>query len=160
MGDSDGDGLPDLVEALTRTNPLVPEDLLDTDRDGISNVTEVEARGDPLSADLAFHAERGYGYSQAPGENTPDGRFCYKLRAENVTLMETLQRPNPFVPGRVIPAGNNDIYLYMQVGRDNDPRGSGVGALFVDDKVNYTESQGKNFDGVRPFTPNDFILGT
>lgn len=160
MGDTDGDGLPDLVEALTRTNPLVPEDLLDTDRDGISNVTEVEARGDPLSADLAFHAERGYGYSQAPAENTPDGRSCYKLRAENITLMETLERPNPFVPGRFIPAGNNDIYLYMQVGRDNDPRGSGVGALFVDDQVNYTESQGKSFDGVRTFEPNDFILGT
>jgi hypothetical protein len=159
MGDSDGDGLPDLVEALARTNPLVPEDLLDTDRDGVSNVQEVEARGDPLSADLAFQAERGYGYSLLPADSTPDGRACYKVRAENITVVQTLERPHPFIPGRVIPAGNNDIYLYMQVGRDNDPRGAGVGSLFID-SVGYTESQGKNFTGVRPFTPNDFILGT
>jgi hypothetical protein len=158
MGDSDGDGLPDLVEALGRTNPLVPEDLLDTDRDGTPNIQEMEVRGDPLSADLAFQAERGYGYSLAPAENTPDGRACYKVRAENITVMETLERPNPFIPGRVIPAGNNDIYLYLQVGRDNDPRGAGVGSLFVD-SIGYTEAQGKNFDGVRPFEPNDFILG-
>jgi hypothetical protein len=159
MGDSDGDGLPDLVEALTRTNPLVPEDLLDTDRDGISNVQEVEARGDPLSADLAFQAERGYGYSLAPADDTVDGRACYQLRAENITLVETLERPNPVIPGRIIPAGNNDIYLYMQVGRDNDPRGSGVGALFIN-SVGYTESQGKDFEGVLTFTPKDFVLGT
>ncbi|HEX8699717.1 MAG TPA: calcium-binding protein [Myxococcaceae bacterium] len=159
MGDSDGDGLPDLVEALTRTNPLVPEDLLDTDRDGITNIQEVESRGDPLSADLAFQAERGYGYSLAPIDNTPDGRACYRLRAENITVVETLERPHPFIPGRDIPAGTNDIYLYLQVGRDNDPRGSGVGSLFID-SVGYTNEQGKDFTGVRSFEPNNFILGT
>lgn len=159
MGDSDGDGLPDLVEALGGTNPLVPEDLLDTDRDGISNVEEMLAHGDPLSADIAFHTERGYGYSLELSQTTPDGRACYKVRAENITLMPTLERPNPLFPSVVIPKGTNDIYLYMQVGRDNDPRGVGVGSLFIEPVI-YTEENGKEPAGTLPFTPNDFILGT
>ncbi|MDY7226535.1 calcium-binding protein [Hyalangium rubrum] len=159
MGDTDGDGLPDLVEALGLTNPLVPEDLLDTDRDGITNIEEVQARGDPLSADIAFHAERGYGYSFELAEPTPDGRACYNVRAENITVVPTLERQDPIYPGVVIPRGNNDIYLYLQVGRDNDPRGTGVGSLYVK-PVRYTEEQGKNPTGILPFSPNDFILGT
>ena len=34
VADTDGDGLSDFVEVMSRTNPLVPEDLIDTDRDG------------------------------------------------------------------------------------------------------------------------------
>ncbi len=158
MGDSDGDGLPDLVEALSRTNPLVPEDLLDTDRDGISNAREVEAHGDPLSADIAFHAERGYGYSLEPADPTPDGRACYNVRAENITVMPTRERLHPFIPGRVIPAGTNDIYLYMQVGRDNDPYGAGVGSLFIQ-SMTYSEDTGKLPAGTLPLLPDDFITG-
>jgi hypothetical protein len=158
MGDTDADGLPDLVEALGRTNPLVPEDLLDTDRDGISNVEEVLARGDPLSADISFQAERGYGYSLELAPPTPDGRACYKARAENITVVQTLARPNPIFPGRTIPAGTNDIFLYLQVGRDNDPRGAGVGSLFVT-SVNYSEEKGKTPATTIGFNPDDFVLG-
>ncbi len=98
VADTDGDGLPDLVEALAYTNPLVPEDLLDSDRDGLPNISEVEAHGDPLSADIAFRAERGYGYSIADAEPTADGRACYAVRAENITLVPTLERPQPRLP--------------------------------------------------------------
>ena len=159
VGDTDGDGLPDLVEALGHTNPLVPEDLQDSDRDGIPNITEVEAHTDPLSADLAFQTERGYGYSITEAEPTVDGRACYAVRAENVTLMPTLERPHPVFPGRRIPAGSNDVYLYMQVGRDNDPRGSGIGALRLE-TLQYDEQRGRTPAGTRTFTPEDFILGT
>jgi hypothetical protein len=158
MGDSDGDGLPDLVEALSRTNPLVPEDLQDTDRDGIPNIQEVEARGDPLSADIAFHVERGYGYSLTPSAPTPDGRACYQVRAENITVVPTRERPHPFIPGRSIPAGTNDVYLYLQVGRDNDPRGAGIGALFIQ-SVGYSEKGGRTPVLIPPFSPADFVLG-
>lgn len=159
MGDSDADGLPDLVEAFGRTNPLVPEDLLDTDRDGVPNIQEAIVRGDPLSADLAFQAERGYGYAFEPTTPTPDGRACYKVRAENITVVPTLERPHPLFPGVTIPQGTNDLYLYMQVGRDNDPRGAGVGALFIE-SLRYSEDKGKEPNQTLTFTPNDFILGT
>ncbi|WP_375771156.1 thrombospondin type 3 repeat-containing protein [Archangium gephyra] len=159
VGDSDGDGLPDLVEALTRTNPLVPEDLQDSDRDGIPNIQEAEAHSDPLSADLAFQTERGYGYSITEAAPSEDGRACYAVRAENVTLVPTLERPEPSIPGRRIRAGTNDIYLYMQVGRDNDPRGAGIGSLRIE-RLRYTEDEGRVPAGTRSFSPEDFILGT
>lgn len=158
MGDSDTDGLPDMVEAFGRTNPLIPEDLLDTDRDGVPNIDEALVRGDPLSADLAFQAERGHGYSLEPSEPTPDGRACYKVRAENITVVPTLEHPHPLFPGVTIPQGTNDIYLYLQVGRDNDPRGAGVGALYVE-SIRYSEEQGKDPDGTITFAPDNFILG-
>jgi hypothetical protein len=160
MGDTDADGLPDLVEALARTNPLVPEDLLDTDRDGVPNIDEVLARGDPLSADIAFQAERGYGYSlEQLEQGTPDGRACYKVRAENITVVPTLERPHPLFPGVQIRAGTNDIFLYMQVGRDNEPRGAGVGALYQE-SIRYSEEGGKDPAGTRTFVPDQFVLGT
>lgn len=159
VGDTDGDGLPDLVEALSQTNPLVPEDLLDTDRDGISNVAEVEAHGDPLSADLDFHRERGYGYSivPLPPTSTSD-RACYRTRVENVSLVPTLERPHPFFPGEVIPKGTNEVYLYLQVGRDNDPRGAGVGSLFIQE-IQFDPKSGRTPAGTVSLTSDDFIVG-
>ena len=56
--------------------------------------------GTPLSADLAFQAERGYGYSLEPAEPTADGRACYKVRAENITVVPTLRAAPPALPGR------------------------------------------------------------
>lgn len=158
VGDTDGDALPDLVEALSQTNPLIPEDLQDTDRDGISNVREVEAHGDPLSADLDFHRERGYGYSLVEKEPTPDNRACYRARVENVTLAPTLERPHPVFPGERIAAGTNEVYIYFQVGRDNDPRGAGIGSLFIQE-LQYSEQTGRTPAGTVAFTPEDFILG-
>ncbi|MBZ4332687.1 calcium-binding protein [Corallococcus interemptor] len=160
VGDTDGDGLPDLVEALSQTNPLIAEDLLDTDRDGISNVAEVEAHGDPLSADLDFHRERGYGYSIVPLPPTATSdRACYRTRVENVSLVPTVERPHPLIPGEVIPAGTNEVYLYLQVGRDNDPRGAGVGSLFIQE-IQYDPDTGRTPAGMVPLVSDDFIVGT
>ncbi|MCY1016511.1 calcium-binding protein [Pyxidicoccus sp. MSG2] len=159
IGDTDGDALPDLVELLSMTNPLVPEDLLDSDRDGITNVAEVEAHGDPLSADLDFHVERGYGYNLVQSEPSADGRTCYATRAENITVVPTRERPHPFIPGEVIKAGTNEVYLYLQAGRDNDPRGAGIGSLFIQ-PIQYSEEAGRTPAGTVALDPNDFILGT
>ncbi|RKG64046.1 calcium-binding protein [Corallococcus sp. CA054B] len=158
VGDTDGDGLPDLVEALSGTNPLVAEDLLDTDRDGLTNVAEVEAHGDPLSADLDFHRERGYGYSIVPLPPTgTSNRACYRTRVENVSLVPTLERPHPLIPGEVISAGTNEVYLYLQVGRDNDPRGAGVGSLFIQE-IQYDPDTGRTPAGMVPLVSDDFIV--
>ncbi len=159
IGDTDGDGLPDLVEALAMTNPLIPEDLLDSDRDGITNVAEVEAHGDAFSADLAFHRERGYGYELVETTPTADGRSCYQVRVENVTVVPTRERPHPFIPGEVIKAGTNEVYLYLQAGRDNDPRGAGIGSLLIQE-IQYSEQGGRLPAGIIPLDPDTFIPGT
>lgn len=157
IADTDGDGLSDLVEQLSGTNPLIPEDLKDDDRDGLSNVGEAEAHTDPLSADIAFQKERGYGYSITPAAPTIDGRACYDLDIYNVTLVGTLARPDG--SGLTIRKGTNDLYVYLQVGRENDPRGNGIGALFVPPDVTFTPPSTRRPRGVISFTPEDFSTG-
>ncbi len=158
IADTDGDGLPDLAEFLGGTNPLIAEDLKDDDRDGLSNVAEIEAHTDPISADIAFQQERRYGYSIVPTTPTPDGRACYELNIYNVTVVGTLARPSPDGSGLVIQKGTNDLYVYFQVGRDNDPRGTGIGSLFVP-QVRFTPPATRRPRGVIEFTPDDFVSG-
>jgi len=156
MGDTDGDGVNDLVEFLSSTNPLVPENLTDTDRDGFINMDELLSHTDPLSADAAYHAERGYVYSITDAPATPDGRPCYNIRAENISLADTLPRPDP--PFADIPRGTNDIYLYLQFGRENDSRAFGISSLRVD-QVRFTPPNKKKPSGTIKISPDDFILG-
>ncbi|MFT3841195.1 MAG: calcium-binding protein [Myxococcaceae bacterium] len=157
ISDTDGDGLPELVELLSGTNPLIPEDLKDDDRDGKTNIDEVLLHSDPRSADIRFQEDRGYGYAIAESETTPDGRQCYTLDAYNIGLVQTLRRPNPPYPD--VPKGNNDIYLYFQVGRDNDPRGTGIGTLFIE-QVRFTPPNKKKPKGIIHVAPADFVLGS
>jgi hypothetical protein len=156
IADTDGDGLPDFVEHLGGTNPVVAEDLRDDERDGLNNVGEIEAHTDPLSADIAFQKERGYGYSIVPTTPTPDGRACYELDIYNVSVVGTLARPDG--AGLTIPRGSNDIFVYFQVGRDNDPRGTGIGSLFIS-RVNFTPPATRKPRGVISFTPEQFLPG-
>ena len=156
MSDSDGDSLPDLVEVLSGTNVLVPEDLADDDRDGFTNVSEVEAHTDPLSADLAFRADRGIGYVVVEGERTVDGRQCYDIRVRNVALVSPQARPNAPYPDT--PAGMNDIYLYLQVGRDNEARATGVGSLNIQ-QVQFVPPASRTPQGVIELFDTDFVPG-
>ncbi|MEW6432827.1 MAG: calcium-binding protein [Myxococcota bacterium] len=156
--DTDGDGLPDLAEFLGSTNPLIAEDLADDDRDGLPNVGELIAHTDPISADIAFQQERGYGYDIKDAPPTPDGRACYELDIYNVTVVGTQKRPSPDGTGLIIPQGTNDIYIYFQVGRDNDPRGTGIGSLFVP-QIRFTPPATRKPRGVVTFTPDDFVTG-
>ncbi len=158
IADTDGDGLPDLAEFLGGTNPLIAEDLQDDDRDGLSNVGEIEKHTDPISADIEFQKERGYGYSILPGTPTPDGRACYDIDLYNVTVVGTKSRPSPDGSGLTIPKGTNDVYVYLQVGRENDPRGTGIGALFVP-QVTFTPPATRKPRGIVAFTPDDFVNG-
>lgn len=156
VSDTDGDGIPDVVELMSSTNPLIAEDLSDDDRDGYSNVDEVQAHTDPLSADIAFRNERGYQYTVEPADPTPDGRACYKIRAFNISLLTPARRTNAPYPD--IKQGTNDLYLYMLVGRDNDPRGTGVGSLVVR-QVIYDPPKKRKPAGVLDVVPEDFIVG-
>jgi len=156
MGDTDGDGLPDMVEFLSGTNPLVPEDLRDSDRDGILNADEVIGHTDANAVDTAFAAQSAYRYTINPAPSTVDGRACYAITAENITLGQTLPRPNP--PFAPFPAGTNDIYLYFQVGLPNQPHGVGIGSLDVR-QVQRLSATRRRPVGTLSFAPSDFVLG-
>ncbi len=158
ISDTDGDGIPDIVEQNGGTNPLIAEDLQDDDRDGVSNVGEIEKHTDPLSADKQFQQEHGYGYSIVEAKATPDGRACYDIDIFNVGLVATLARPAPNNSGLVISKGTNDIYVYFQVGRENDPRGSGIGSLFVQ-PVRFTPPATKKPKGLITFSDDAFSSG-
>ena len=154
--DTDGDGPNDLVEFLSGTNPIVPENLTDSDRDGNINMDEILAHSDPQSADNAYFAERGYVYSIADAPATPDGRACYHIRVENISLVDTLARPNP--PYADIPRGTNDIYLYAVFGRQSSAQSFGVSSLRVD-QVQFTPPNKKKPAGTITVAPDDFVLG-
>jgi len=156
VSDTDGDTLPDMVEALSRTNPLEPEDLRDSDADGSPNVDEVLAHTDPSSDDNDFRSTRAYGYEISPGTPTDDGRPCYDFRVDNITLVGTLERPNP--PFLAIPSGMNDIYLYSQVGRQNQVHGAGIGALNIT-QVRFLPPATRVPSGTIELGPDDFITG-
>lgn len=157
ISDSDGDGIPELVELHMGTNPLLPEDLNDNDRDGTSNVAEILQHSDPNSADIEFQAEHSYGYSIKEVEPTPDGRQCYALRVYNVGLVTPEELPNP--PFANIKRGVNNVYIYFQVGRNNDPRGTGIGSLYVE-PLQFIPPNRRNPRGVISFVDAQFVLGS
>lgn len=158
ISDTDGDGFPDLVEYLGGTNPLIAEDLQDDDRDGLSNAGELEKHSDPISADIAFQKERGYGYAIRDAPPTVDGRACYEVDLYNLTVVGTEQRPSPDGSGLVIAQGTNDLYVYLQVGRKNDPRGTGIGSIFIP-TVRFTPPATRVPRGAISFTDDDFVTG-
>ena len=123
-----------------------------------SNVGEIAAHTDPISADIKFQKERAYGYSIVPIDRTPDGRACYEMDIFNVSLVGTTSRPSPDGSGLVIPKGTNEIFVYMQVGRDNDPRGTGIGRLFVP-LITFIPPATRRPRGVLQFTDDDFVNG-
>ena len=156
ISDTDGDGISDFVELHQGTRPLIAEDLRDDDRDGASNIDEVLQHSDVTSADVSFQAERGYRYQISDTTPAVDGRACYNFRISNIGLVSTLERPNP--PFESIKKGVNDIYLYFQVGRANDPRGTGIGSLFVE-QIQWLPPNTRRPAGVVQVTPDDFVSG-
>ena len=151
VADTDGDGLSDFVEIMSGTNPLVAEDLTDTDRDGTSNADEVIAHTDPLSNDGEYRADRGYVVQVSDADPTPDGRACYHVRATNVSLVATEARSDQL--GNIIPAGTNDILVYFQAGRSNDPHGVGIAQTF-EKRVLFTPPRTKDPPGTIPLVPD------
>ncbi|HEY8207118.1 MAG TPA: calcium-binding protein [Myxococcaceae bacterium] len=156
VADTDGDSIPDLVEVLSRTNPLDPEDLKDSDADGSSNVDELLAHTDALSDDNDFRSARAYGYTITDGPVTDDGRPCYDFSVDNISLVNTLEKPNPPFP--TTPAGTNDLYLYFQVGRQNQVHGAGIGSLDIV-QVRFLPPATRSPSGTIRLGPDDFITG-
>lgn len=55
--DSDGDGIPDVLESHYRFNPAVNDARQDSDGDGLDNITEISLGLNPREANSAFRAE-------------------------------------------------------------------------------------------------------
>ena len=87
LPDSDGDGIPDGLEARYGLDPLERSAAdLDTDADGLPDLLEVLAGTDPTRPDRALHDRRGHSYRAVP-EVQADGRVCYDFRADNLQLL-------------------------------------------------------------------------
>ena len=119
---------------------------------------EVEAHTDPISADIAFQQERGYGYAIHERHAHPDGRACYDIDIYNVTVVGTLERPSPDGSGLVIRQGTNDIYIYLQVGR-RTIRAAPASARSSFPPCKFTPPATRKPRGVITFTPDDFVTG-
>ncbi|HUB09151.1 MAG TPA: calcium-binding protein [Myxococcales bacterium] len=151
--DTDVDGLSDLVELHSGTNPLVPEANQDTDGDGVSNAIEVMSHSDPLTSDLAFRADRATWSSVEPGTPTADGRPCYDFTIGNVSLMATQGYQDGFVN---IPAGANFIYL---LGEWSYQGGAEISQLFIQQVIYQAPAQPSPPSPIL-VTPDDFAEGT
>ncbi len=154
--DTDGDSFSDLVEALVGTNPLVPENTLDTDHDGYTNVDELRDHTDPHSIDLAFRADHAYYATSALTTPTPDGRNCYSFTIGNIGLVSTQSIANP--PFDPFPAGQNDIYVFMEMGFPDRLTGE-VSAVFVQPIIYTAPNQQSPAAGTIVVTPDEFVLG-
>jgi hypothetical protein len=91
--DSDGDGVPDGMEARYGLDPLVPQaNGLDTDGDGNSDLAEFRADSNPIHRDTAFFDKNGYEYEITPTE-MPDNTICYQFSVSNLQLVKTDGQP-------------------------------------------------------------------
>lgn len=113
LADSDGDTLPDGLEARLGLDPVVPEGARDDDFDGTTNLEEVRKGLDALVPD-ADREESAVRYELIENGNTEDGRTCYTSIARGVHLASTQPR---FVGGR---RGYNDLlYVIAEAPIDN-----------------------------------------
>lgn len=86
--DSDGDGIPDGMEARYRLDPLTPNTAsLDTDGDGIPDRDEFLAGTNPTEPDRALFDRDGYQYEIHELPPEPDGSTCYDFTVSNVKLV-------------------------------------------------------------------------
>ena len=84
--DSDGDGLPDGLEAQYGLDPLTPNYNVDTDNDGIPDIEEIRAGTDPTVPDHNLYDLAAVHYTSSPTVQ-PDGSVCYDYVVSNLELV-------------------------------------------------------------------------
>jgi hypothetical protein len=84
--DSDGDGIPDGLEAQYGLDPLTPNYNIDTDNDGIQDAEEIRAGTDPTRPDRNLYDLAAVHYTSAPTVQ-PDGSVCYDYVVSNLELV-------------------------------------------------------------------------
>jgi hypothetical protein len=84
--DSDGDGIPDGLEAQYGLDPLSRNYNVDTDNDGIEDIEEIRAGTDPTRPDHNLYDLAAVHYTSSP-EVQPDGSVCYDYVVSNLELV-------------------------------------------------------------------------
>jgi hypothetical protein len=84
--DSDGDGLPDGLEAQYGLDPLTRNYNVDTDNDGIADDEEIRAGTDPTRPDRNLYDLAAVQYTSS-AEVQPDGSVCYDYVVSNLELV-------------------------------------------------------------------------
>ncbi len=92
--DSDGDGIPDGLEARYGLDPLSAQvSGLDTDGDGNPDYAEYKADSNPIRRDNRFFDKNGYEYEITPLPQT-DNTMCYRFAVSNLQLVTTDAQQN------------------------------------------------------------------
>ncbi|MFZ5468929.1 MAG: cell-cell cohesion protein MtsD [Myxococcota bacterium] len=85
--DSDGDGVPDGLEARYGLDSLSPSAAgIDTDGDGLPDLEEFRANSDPTQRDRAYFERNGYVY-EVRSEDQADDTVCYDFTVANLPLV-------------------------------------------------------------------------
>lgn len=116
LADTDGDTLPDGIEARLGLDPALAEENRDDDFDGTPNLEEVRKGLDPLVPDADRDAD-AVRYELVENGTTTDGRSCYTSIARGVHLATTQPR---FVGGR---RGYNDVLYWIAEAPIDNPTG-------------------------------------
>jgi hypothetical protein len=86
--DSDGDGVPDAMEARYGLDPRTPNaSSIDTDGDGISDAEELRAGSDPTRRDKDFYERYGFQYSVTVTDKLDNGSTCYDFTVSNLQMV-------------------------------------------------------------------------
>lgn len=85
--DSDGDGVPDSLEARYGLDPRTPNASgIDTDGDGTPDELELRSESNPTRRDRAFYERMGYQY-EVVAEVQENGSVCYDFTISNLQLV-------------------------------------------------------------------------
>jgi hypothetical protein len=84
--DSDGDGIPDGIEARYGLDPLTSNNGLDTDSDGISDIEEIRAGTDPSVPDRSLYDLSAVQYTFA-ATTQPNSSVCYDYSVNGLELV-------------------------------------------------------------------------
>ncbi len=100
--DSDGDGIPDLIELLKGTNPAIVDALSDPDNDGVLNYQEIAHNTNPVYVEAGYPSQYLI-QSEVKKVSAAVGSSCQENWQMNISQMplfqtQAYQAPVGFVP--------------------------------------------------------------
>ncbi len=117
--DSDHDSLPDRLELLFGTDPLLWDYERDDDQDSVPNGRELEWHLHPLVQQSDAGSRDRYRYDRPERRSTLDGRSCYDFAVRQLRLASTLGNNDLGLGG----VGHNEIRLYIVENMGDDLAG-------------------------------------
>lgn len=118
--DTDADGVPDALEAVTGTDPAKTDALADSDLDGVRNGDEIRVHTSIAFSESSSRPSLAYRYRTDEVEPDEQGGRCYDFRVRNVQLGTPLAQS-----GRPETFGQNEILLYVAQAPFDDPNDFG-----------------------------------